>query len=160
MLFAYLTDYIKSRRDLLFVLALLLAGLLLQGLIMIGLRVTGSSVRVAGISAVVDDNSRVAGTIGSPNTAASYLELLLAPALALLLTPVGRHFKSLAAAAFVLGSVAMIFTGSRGGWGAAAVSVVLVMLMARRHRLLAPAAFGCVAIFALAPSARSLARKA
>lgn len=130
LLFIYIIKSVQSRQDLLFIVTLLLIGLAFQGTVMIGLRIIGHSMSVARISARIDASGRVSGTIGSPNTAASYLTLLLAPALGVLLTPLKRCYKWLAGLAFGLGSVALVLTFSRGGWLAFMVSITLFCLLA------------------------------
>ncbi len=67
-----------------------------------------------------------AGTVGSPNVAASLIELLLAPCLAVLLITQRRRWRTmLAMAAFLAGGLALLITFSRGGWIAAIASVSL-----------------------------------
>jgi O-antigen ligase len=77
---------------------------------------------------------RVGGTLVTPNAAASYLELLIAPALALLVAPVGRFTKFLTGEALVVVAVALFLTMSRGGWLASGLSVILFCLVAWRRR--------------------------
>jgi putative inorganic carbon (HCO3(-)) transporter len=138
LLFVYIVKSVQSRQDLLFVVTLLFIGLVVESLVMIGLRVVGHSITIARIKAGIDASGRVSGTIGSPNTAASYLTLLLAPALGLLLTPLERRYKWLAALAFGLGAVALLLTFSRGGWLAFMVSITLLCLLAFYRGWLAP----------------------
>jgi O-antigen ligase len=130
LLFVYIVKFVRSRQDLLLVVTLLLIGLTYESLVMIGLRVLGHNVSFAGVTAGIDDSGRVFGTIGSPNTAASYLTLILPLALGVLLTPLSRRHKWLAAAALGLGTVALVLTSSRGGWCALFVSVTLFCLLA------------------------------
>jgi O-antigen ligase len=130
LLFIYIIKSVQSRQDLLFILTLLLIGLAFQGAVMIGVRIIGHSISIARIRAGIDAGGRVGGTIGSPNTAASYLTLLLAPALGLLLTPLKGRYQWLAASAFGLGAVALLLTFSRGGWLAFTVSITLLCLLA------------------------------
>jgi O-antigen ligase len=129
LLFVYIIGWIQGRQDILFVVTLLLIGLVFESVVMIGLRIVGHSISIARIYAGIDAGGRVYGTIGSPNTAASYLTLLLAPALSVILTPLERRYRWLAALAFGLGAVALVLTLSRGGWVALAVSVALLCLL-------------------------------
>jgi putative inorganic carbon (HCO3(-)) transporter len=138
LLFIYVIKSVRSRQDLLFVVTLLLIGLVLESLIIIGLRILGHSISIARIKAGIDAGGRVSGTLGSPNTAASYLSLLLAPALGAMLTPLERRYKWLAALAFGLGSVALALTFSRGGWLAFILSVTLLCLSAFIRGWLSP----------------------
>jgi O-antigen ligase len=72
---------------------------------------------------------RIGGTVGSSNFAAAYLSISLASAVSLLFTNLGRVHKWLAIAVVGLGGPALIFTLSRGGWMAFALSVVLICLL-------------------------------
>jgi len=128
LLYFYLVHQIRSRDDVLFVVTMLLVGLLVQGLLMVALWIAGGNIKIPYISTRLDEGGRVGGTIGSPNTAASYLTLLLAPALALFLTRVRRGLRFLAGLACMLGGVALILTLSRGGLIATAVSMALLVL--------------------------------
>lgn len=134
----YIIKTVRSRQDVLFILTILLFGLAFQGAVMIGLRMVGHSIYAARISARIDAGGRVGGTIGSPNTAASYLTLLLAPALSVLVTPLKRRYKALAALSFGLGGVALLLTGSRGGWIGCALSVAILCLLALQRGWLSP----------------------
>jgi O-antigen ligase len=138
LVFIYIVKFVRSWQDLLFVVTLLLIGLVLESLIMIGVRIVGHSVSIARIKAYIDTSGRVSGTIGSPNSAASYLTLLLAPALAVPLTPLQRRYKWLAGLAFGLGTVALVLTFSRGGWIAFVVSIMLFCLAAFCRGWLSP----------------------
>ncbi len=142
LVYVYVANFVRTRQDVLFVVSLLLIGCLLEGLTMIVLRFTGmpSSLAWLGGSHIhVDTNikegvARIGGTVGSPNNAAGYLSLLLAPAASLLLTDLGRLHKWLAIAVLGLGGVALIFTFSRGGWIAFALSITVLCLLAWCHR--------------------------
>lgn len=138
LLFIYIVGTVRAREDVLFIVTMLLVGLALQSLVMIGLRLIGHSITVANITARIDSGSRVGGTIGTPNSAASYLSLLLAPALSLVLTQVGRGYKLLAVLAFSLGAIALVFTLSRGGWVAFGLSAIILITLAWHRGWLSP----------------------
>jgi putative inorganic carbon (hco3(-)) transporter len=132
LLYVYLVETVRSARDVRFIVTCLLCGLVIEGLI-IGLGLAGQGVDVAGLTSRVDlpagdwgGPARFGGSVGSPNAAAGYLEMLLAPAVAVLASNLGRVWKTLATAGLALGSVALIGTLSRGGWIAAALSLAIV----------------------------------
>jgi putative inorganic carbon (HCO3(-)) transporter len=144
LLYVYLVGTVRTRQDACFVVSWLLYGLVLEGLIIVlsaavggfavgGFRVRTDAIEDSGIAA------RFAGTVGSPNGAAAYLEMLLAPALAILGANLGRYYKTLAVLGLSLGSVTLIGTFSRGGWLAASVSLTIVFLLLWRRRKLSPA---------------------
>jgi O-antigen ligase len=145
LVYLYIASWVRTRQEVLFVVTLLLVGLILESLLIIISQATGHSFDLGFLSSRVDSTvgaagelTRSAGTVGSPNTAAIYLTLLLAPALGLVLTRLGRWYRGLGALAFGLGTVALIFTFSRGGWAAFAVSLVVFCILAWWRGWLAP----------------------
>ncbi len=131
LVYVYLVGNVRSRQDVRFVVTWLMAGLALESLIILGLGLTGHSFDVAGLKGRVDESTgewgaRFAGTVGSPNNAGEYLELLLAPAVAVLASTMGRLGKILAGLGLALGLAALIGTFSRGGWLATALSLAIV----------------------------------
>ena len=133
LLFIYILGTVRTREDVLFLVTMLLIGLLCESLIMVGLRVIGHSIKIGSITARIDGGVRVGGTMGGPNTAAAYLSLLLAPAVSILMTQLNRYYKLLAITAVGFGVIALIFTLSRGGWLAFALSVGLLFWFAWRR---------------------------
>ena len=85
--------HVRTKEDVLFIITVLLTGLAIQSVIIIGLRFIGETVKVAGITALVDPTGRIGGTVGGPNSAGSYLSFLLAPTMALMTTKTTRFFK-------------------------------------------------------------------
>jgi hypothetical protein len=135
LIYVYVANRVRSAGDVVFVVSVLMAALAMQGAIMIGLYAAGSEIHVGPIAGMISEDFRVGGTIGSPVTGASYLALCLAPALAVLATPLPRRYKLLAACAIVLGGVALLLTLTRGAWIAFALSVTLFLLLAWYRRL-------------------------
>ena len=138
LLYLYIIKSVRTREDVFFIITVLFIGLILESLIMIALRITGNSVSIANIFARIDNSSRVGGTVGSPITAASYLCLLLAPALSIFITRLRTSYRAMAAIAFGLGGAALIFTLSRGGWISFAFSVVILCWFSWRRGWLSP----------------------
>jgi O-antigen ligase len=134
MIFIYVASTVRSREDVVFMVVILSAAVLLEALLMLATFVTKHDFSFAGISTRIDpatsagDNvSRVGGTVGGPNAAAAFLDLLLAPILSLALAPVRRFYRLIAWSAFVLGCVGMVLTLSRGGWIAVGLSCSIVV---------------------------------
>jgi putative inorganic carbon (HCO3(-)) transporter len=145
LLYVYLIGTVKTREDVRFVVCWLLCGLVCEGLI-IALSATGGGFDAAGFTVRTETfeedfgtASRFAGTVGSPILAAAYFEMLLAPALAILGTTLGRHYKTLAVLGLALGAIALVGTFSRGGWLAAALSLTIVYFLLWRRKKLSPA---------------------
>jgi O-antigen ligase len=150
LIYAYVANRVQSTTDVVFTVSMLLVALAMQGAIMIGLYAAGRELQVGPVVGMISEDHRVGGTIGSPVTGASYLALLLAPALAVLATPMQRRYKLLAAGAIVLGGVALLLTLTRGAWLAFALSAALFLVFAWYRRLVSmwvPAACVLALIF-------------
>jgi putative inorganic carbon (HCO3(-)) transporter len=151
LLYVYVLFWVRTDRDVQFLLLTVLAGLAVESLLVAYGSAVGETMSLGGLKIHVDEglggDVRVGGTFGSPNAAASYLALLLAPALAVQLTTLPRTFKLLAAAAAGLAALALIPTQSRGGWMATVLSVGLLWLVtARGRRALVLPAVGAVVV--------------
>ena len=128
----YFSSLVRNRDEILFVMAVLLIGISLEGLVMIGQMFFGLNIQFGGISTVVwhEGGRRAAGTLGSPNVAAGYLTLLLAPALSLLFTDTRFLYKALGFSAYCLGAMGLLLTQSRGGILAMLISTAILILAA------------------------------
>jgi len=161
LVYLYVANFVRTRQDVLFVVSLLLVGCVLASLAIIHVRLIdkfpptimglpwGLPTRVQ--FEEYGPKLRIGGTIGSPNNAGGYLGFVLAVAVGVLLTNVGRAHKLLATVALVVGLPALVFTFSRGGWGAFALSVLaMLFLFARRTQLFSwKAVLGSVVVLAL-----------
>ncbi len=134
MIFIYIASTVRSREDVVFMLVIISSAVLFESLLMILTFVTKHDFSFAGISTRLDaataqanDVSRVGGTVGGPNAAAAFLDLLLAPILSLALAPVNRLYRLLAGSAFLFGCIGLVLTLSRGGWIAVGVSCFVVV---------------------------------
>jgi O-antigen ligase len=142
LLYIYIANSVRTREEVLFIVKLLLVGLILESVLMIGLANTGQSFGLEGISTRIDagktatETSRVAGTIGSANSAAAYLCMLLAVAMSVLLTSLRAYYKWLAIVALGLGAAALILTSSRGGWITFGLSTMILSGIAWRRKWL------------------------
>ncbi|MBV9171063.1 MAG: O-antigen ligase family protein [Chloroflexi bacterium] len=140
LLYLYMVSVVRTREDIVFLVTVLVTALAGEALLMVAQGLGGSSFSIPSITGRVPlstltqgQASRIGGTIGSANAAAIYLSLLLAPAISVLLTPLGRWRKRLALLAIVLGAGALILTLARGGWVAFAISVAIMCLLAHRR---------------------------
>ncbi len=143
LLFVYIVGNVETRAEITFIFIFLMAGLALESLVMHYLMATGKTFNVLSITGRVITGegaagafTRVGGTMGSPIIAATYLELLLAPALGLALTKPAPWIRNLALAAFALGAVALVFTYSRAAWGGFVLSLGFFCWFAWQRRLL------------------------
>ncbi len=100
LIFAYIANNVSTRSDIMFVLKLSLIGLAFQGALMVATRVIADDIRVGPVEfRFYSGSKRVTGSFGSPNVASSFIALLFAPALSLLVMPVSRKVKLLSLAA-------------------------------------------------------------
>jgi len=157
LVFLYVATSLRERRDILFAVAVLLAGLVVEGLLALSVLVGGPRLSFAGIeTTVLDDGGlqRFGGTVGSPNNAAAYFGMLLVVAVATTLAPADRRLRILGGVALVLGGLGLVTTLGRGGWLAFGASVVVFALVGRRRGWLRlrirPAVVAVVLVFAAA----------
>jgi O-antigen ligase len=151
LLFVYLTNWLQTRRDVAFVMRVLLIGFILEAGIIIALKINGYDVEIPGLPGHTllagtteggGEFSRPSGTLASPNVAGSYLSIMLTLAIGLLLFTRSRSWcKTVALVSVGIGTVALLFTYSREGWLALFCSMLLLCcagwrLLRVRHRLL------------------------
>ena len=149
LLFTYIANKVQSRDDVVYIASLFAVSLAIQGLAMIGLRVIGHSVSLGPIAGMIGDEMRVGGTIGSPVTGGSFLALMIAPTLSLLVTPVKQSCKLLAIGALVLGGIGLLLTQTRGAWISVGLSTSLFVAIAWYRGLISlrlPIACACAAL--------------
>ena len=132
--YVYVSNRVKTRSDVMFVVTMLLVALAMQAAIMVGLVAIGHSFSVWPVKASLSSDLRPEGTIGSANSAGSYLGLLMLPALGVSIAAASRPVKLAAIAALMLAGVAMLFTMSRGAWIGFGVAVSLFCLIAWHRR--------------------------
>lgn len=143
LVFLYVTHFVRTRSDVLFVVTCLLSGCLIESALMVVLGIgSGSSGLWGPVHIRVDrgagsDFTRVGGTIGSPNEAGAYLSVVLSIAVSLLFGGVARKYEWLAALVLTVGGAALVFTFSRGAWTAFVLAVSLFLFsVGRRKRIL------------------------
>ena len=137
LLFVYVSSTVRSVVELRWITRVLILAMVFQAALMILQYFTGLNFHYAGLqsSERIEEATRTSGTIGSPNTAASFLAPCIAVAVALL---VARRVtsRSLPALGVGVGSLALVFTYSRGGWLACAIAVAFVVtVLGLRHQL-------------------------
>lgn len=140
LLYFYVANNVRTRKDALFVISTLLAGCFVESLVIIVMKFTVTQATTWNLPIHIHGElgkeglMRSGGTIGTPNTAAAYLSLLLAPAASFLFVNLGRAYRMLAGAVLALGGIALILTLSRGGWVAFALSATALCFFVWRRR--------------------------
>lgn len=127
LLYMYLANRVESRGQLLYVVGLFAVAMAIQGIAMIAVRIVGHDIVIGPVTAMVSDEGRMGGTIGSPVTGGSFLALMFAPVLSLLMVPIRREFKQLSLIALVLGGIGLVLTQTRGSFIGVGFSVSLLI---------------------------------
>jgi len=130
LIYVYIGNNLSSREDVLFVVRFLLLGLALESALM--LAQAGGLVEGMKTMPEYAESGRISGTIGAPNSAASYLAMIMPMALVLLFAQVRSRDKQLAFAALIMAALALLFTLSRGGWLSFILSLMGVAMLRGR----------------------------
>ena len=129
LLYVYLVANVRSQDEVVVFFAIFFASVVVHGLVIIAVYLTGQNFSFFVLSTNAVDTAqtggllRSGGFIGSPNHAASYLSLFLAPAVSFLCAGLGVWPKRLALFALGCGGIALLLTFSRGGWLSATLSM-------------------------------------
>lgn len=148
LLCLYVANHFRSKRDISFVLVLLLGGLFLQCIIAFFQRWTGVSLglQLFGEYPVMGSialdyyliTARVGGTIGHSNVLAQYVGMLIPLAFFPLIAEIKPKLKLKLASGLVLicAFIVMILTLSRAGWVCLVGSMTLLLLLVFRVKLI------------------------
>jgi hypothetical protein len=146
LLFLYIGNHVRTRKDLHLVVFILLLSLFLQSLVAMAQRWLGISLGLQLFGEYAEiytfkldyylTTARVGGTIGHPNALAKYVEMLIPLSMVLLFTRLRAKYKIMSMITFVAALVVLLLTLSRGGWVCFAGSIVLVLLLIFRARLI------------------------
>ena len=131
LLHVYIIGNVQRKDELEFLIVIMMAALTLESLLaLLAPFIAGEEgYEIAGLE-LVAWGTRTAGTLGSPNTAASYFVPMMMVAVGGFLVDFGRFTKLTTLIAFSLGLIALILTESRGGWLAFAIAFSLFMFIA------------------------------
>jgi O-antigen ligase len=139
LLYIYVVSTARTRTDVEFIALALLAGMALESLLIMLTYATGWSPSFLGLknrSDAGEFSGRAGGTVGSPNSAAAYLCLMVPLGIGVLVSSAGGWLRRVALAAVPLGIIALLATESRGGWISFAISVAIIGIWAIRRGLL------------------------
>ena len=135
--------YVRSEKDLKYLVGVLLFVIILQGFIAIsqsifrtslGLGFLGERESYWTLSRGSFAFGRAGGTLGHANALANFLELLLPLALAVYLSSIRGWLRYLAIAALCLGLIGLFLTFSRAGWGAILIGILVVVTTMTRFQ--------------------------
>ena len=130
-LYLYIAKTATSRADVLFIVRILLIALIIQSFLLLA-QVGGlvGDIQFYGIKARAEfaGDSRISGTLGSPNPAAAYLAMMMPVAIGFMFANVGWVDRYLARIGLALATLPLIFTLSRGGWISFAVSFAILVV--------------------------------
>ena len=140
VLFFVVANQIRDRTDLRLVIWVLCATVAFESIISIIQMVTGKSLALGFLGEMQIRNRdmnklmRAGGTLGHPNRLAMFLEFLLPLVFGTFLLEKKFRNRMIALVIFGLGMASMIITGSRGGWGAMLVSLILFFFLLIRNQ--------------------------
>jgi hypothetical protein len=137
IIYIYFANNVHSEKETRLIVIMLMSGVLIQFLVgslqyftggTLGLTLFGEGDRafrttLAGAAAL----SRVGGTIGSPNSLAMYLNLMLPIIFSFIFIRTKSNFRWIAGIIFILGGLTEVLTMSRGGWVALTAAVIIVL---------------------------------
>ncbi len=136
---------LHTKRQISTLIAVLIAGAVIESVLCIIQYKTGRTLGLEAIgeAAVVQQflgkmYTRTTGTLGHPNIAAYYFEMLLPLSFAMLIVERSRLLKALYFAALVIGAFALMTTLSRGAWITLPLSLSIVFFVLSGRRLLQP----------------------
>jgi putative inorganic carbon (HCO3(-)) transporter len=131
LVFLYVASQSRSESDVRFIAGALVLCMLFEGIVTLA---SWRGFELGGLGLhTTRDAGRVGGTVGSPNTAASFFATLLPLAIMYLMMPVGRVWKRIAVAAVAVGTVSLLLTLSRGGWIAFGTSMIIIAVALSRR---------------------------
>jgi O-antigen ligase len=148
LLFFIVANQIRGRDDLRLVLWALIATVAFESVLAIIQAASGKRLDLGFLGEAQNDKEagkmyRVGGTLGHPNRLAMYLELLLPLTLGLFWTGKKKWHRFFAITVFGLGLIAMLLTGSRGGWiGLLFALVVFIYFVIKTKKLALRAILG------------------
>lgn len=136
LLYFYVAANITSRANVVYILRLILAGGIAEAAYMLTLAASGHElviVRELGFKSVIylptlpGEVMRYGGTVGSPNSAAAYLAMVITLALTARLLNPALGLRRLTVPLLILAIAALVLTLSRGGWIEVTLSAAIVL---------------------------------
>jgi len=128
----YLANHLRTVQQMQFFIMVSLGAMCAESILIIVQWATGLEFIVAGIQAVAYGGGRVGGTLGATGPAAGYLSAQALIACAMIWAFPKKWQRIFAAVSFGLGTIALVGTGSRIGWIAYAVTILLYVLIGLR----------------------------
>lgn len=123
LLYIFIIKKCTAARDIAFLVYVIIASLFLQACLILSSFVLGETL-VLGPWTVWLEQQRAGGTVGSPNTAGSFIQLTLAPCLCAAISAKKGWLRTVGGVTCLLGLAALLLTFSRGAWLATVVSFV------------------------------------
>lgn len=140
VLYFYIANNIKTEKEIKPIISGLALAVLIQAVFSLGQKTSGSTLGlgILGENLVFEtqkyllDSSatRISGTLGNPNILAIiFLDFSLPMLLAMHFSNLSKGFRYFVSSAFIAGTLALIFSMSRGGWIALLVSISFILLV-------------------------------
>lgn len=139
LMFTYITSTVRTKREVLLLVVVVLAATMFEGMMMLLVRAKASPLNLGPLKIYIsEEDLRVSGTLGSPNSAASFCSFYSVFALAALLKLPGRKYKLLAGGALLFGFIGVVVTQSRGGLIVFGMSTALLFAAAVFRKWVSP----------------------
>jgi putative inorganic carbon (HCO3(-)) transporter len=147
LLYLYVANHFRSKRDIYFVLILLFVGLFLQSLLAFTQKVSGASLGLYLFGEKQELRStflthqyyapvaRPGATLGGPGALAKYLVSLIPVSMTLLFTKIKPKLKLASGLVFTLALIALVLTMARSSWAGFVGSMAVVFLLMYRAKL-------------------------
>jgi len=142
--FFYMANAITSKRDVKIILFTLLVGLFCESLLGIiqylrgetfGMALLGESKELVNLEGFKAPISRVMGTLGHPNSFATYLGFFIPLSASVILAPIKIKYKVLCGLVSLLAISTLILTLSRGGWLGFIISIIMLISFVIKGKL-------------------------
>lgn len=139
ILYFYIANNIKTEKEIKLIISGLALAVLIQAVFSLGQKMLGSTLGLGllGENLVFEaqkhlldsSTTRISGTLGNPNILAmTFLDFSLPILLAMYFSNLSKGFRYLVLFAFIAGTLALIFSMSRGGYVALLVSISIILL--------------------------------
>ncbi|MFX0195088.1 MAG: O-antigen ligase family protein [Candidatus Hodarchaeota archaeon] len=157
LLFFFVANYIKTEKDLRYVVCILFLTFFLECTLGIVQYISGRSFDLAILGGGGEKFARtfggaafrVSGTFGTSNAFGSYIIMLLPLILSLLFFTIKRTHRMIYGSLLIMGVISLILTLSRGAWVGFIISVTVLLLLLHSKSINKPKAFLMGSIFLL-----------
>ncbi len=130
LVYFYVANHVRTRQDIQFFTFIFMAAMFIESALMVIQWRTGLTFSIAGIAASIEaDSHRIAGTLGTANSAAVIITAYLSIVCAMFWIFRKPVQKNIAAVCFMFGAIALISTAGRAAWGGFLVALLVFIFL-------------------------------